>query len=237
MAVAVGLPGGPGGGECRLEVGEFDGGLGAAAGSVVEVVDEILAALFELGPPRTDPVGNDRRRLGPSGMGGLGLAGEVASLGDGRDVSPIVGEDGLENVAGLGEIVGVGDDVDAVLVAAAGGADVQAAVGGGGRDELDGDVDGVGLVAVLGGGVAETNMLLGVVRREGDDAVSGPVGHGERPVPVGRHDVPQVTVADRLPRRREQLPVVAAGGDDVSRVGDLAAGDPHGAVRVGAGRW
>ena len=100
-------------------------------------------------------------------MGGSGLAGEVASLGDGGDVGPVVGEDGLEDVAGFGEIVGVGDDVDAVLVAAAGGADVEAAVGGGGRDELDGDVDGVGLVAVLGGGVAETDVLAGRSRPGG----------------------------------------------------------------------
>ena len=130
------------------------------------------------------------------------MSGEVSSLGDGRDVSPIVGKDGLENVAGVGEIVRVGDDVDAVLVAATGGADVQAAVSGGRRDQLDGDVDGVGLVTVLGSGVAETNMLLCVVGVEGDDAVSSTVGHGERPVPMGRHDVPQVTVADRLTLRR-----------------------------------
>ena len=75
MAVAVGLPGGPGGGECRLEVGEFGGGLGATAGSVVEVVDDILTLLLEPGPPWADPVGNDRRRLGSSGMGGSRLGG------------------------------------------------------------------------------------------------------------------------------------------------------------------
>ncbi len=40
--VAVGLPGGAGGAECRMEVGEFDGGIGATAGSVVEVVDDLL---------------------------------------------------------------------------------------------------------------------------------------------------------------------------------------------------
>ena len=142
--------------------------------------------------------------------------GEVAALGDGGDVGPVVGEDALEDVAGLGGIGGLGDDVDAVLVAAAGGPDVQPAVGGGGRDELDGDVDGVALVAVFGGGVAETHMPADVVGREGDDAVSAEVGHGERPVRVGRDDVPQVAVADRLPGAGAKLPVVAAGGDDVA---------------------
>ena len=33
--------------------------------------------------------------------------------------------------------------------------------------------------------------------------------------------------ADRFTLRREQQPVVAADRNDVSRVGDLAAGDPH----------
>jgi len=112
------------------------------------------------------------------------LSGEVSSLGDGRDVSPIVGKDGLENVAGVGEIVRVGDDVDAVLVAATGGADVQAAVSGGRRDQLDGDVDGVGLVTLLGSGVAETNMLLCVVGVEGDDA--GLAAAARRPPPTAR---------------------------------------------------
>ena len=199
-AVGVGLPGGPGGGERRLEVGELGGGLGAPVGSVGEIVGEIVAVLLELGPPRVDPAGNDRRRLGRPGSGRVGLVGEVAALGDGGDVGPVVGEDGVEDVAGLGEVGGVGDDVDAVLVAAAGGADVQAAVGGGRRDEGDGDVDGVGLVAVLGGGVAEPDVVPGVVGGEGDGAVSAEVGHGERPVAVGGDDVPQVAVADRLTR-------------------------------------
>ena len=48
-----------------------------------------------------------------------------------------------------------------------GGGDVQAAVGGGGGDEGDADVDGVALVAVLGGGVAEPDMLGHVVGAAG----------------------------------------------------------------------
>jgi hypothetical protein len=50
-------------------------------------------------------------------------------LGDSGDVSPVVGEDGFEDVAGFGRVVGVGDDVDAVVVSAAGASDVEAAVG------------------------------------------------------------------------------------------------------------
>ena len=54
--------------------------------------------------------------------------GEVAALGDGRDVGPVVGENAFEDVAGFGRVVGVGDDVDAVVVAASGGGDVQASM-------------------------------------------------------------------------------------------------------------
>ncbi len=80
-------------------------------------------------------------------------------------------------------------------------ADVQPSVGGGGGDEGDADVDGVALVAVFGGGVAETHVLARVVGGEGEGAVSASMGHGERTVAVGGDDVPQVAVADRLPAR------------------------------------
>ena len=43
-------------------------------------------------------------------------------------------------------------------------------------------VDGVGLVAVLGGGVAEADVLADVVGGEGDGAVSPFTGHGQRTV-------------------------------------------------------
>ena len=59
------------------------------------------------------------------------LAGEVAALGDGGEVGAVVGQDVLEDVAGFGRVGGVGDDEEVVGVASAGGADVQAAVGGG----------------------------------------------------------------------------------------------------------
>ena len=70
---------------------------------------------------------------------------------------------------------------------------------------LDGDVDGVGLVAVFGGGIAEANMLLDVVSRAGDNTLAGAVGDGERRVPVVGYDVRQVPVAARLARRGAQL--------------------------------
>ena len=59
------------------------------------------------------------------------LFGEALALGDGGDVGPVDGEDAFEDVAGLGHVVAVGDDVDPVLLAAAGHRDVQAAAGGG----------------------------------------------------------------------------------------------------------
>ena len=60
-------------------------------------------------------------------------------------------EDAFEDVACQFRLLG--DDEDPVLVAAPGGADVEAAVAGRLRDHGEADVDGVALVAVGGGGV------------------------------------------------------------------------------------
>jgi hypothetical protein len=63
------------------------------------------------------------------------LVGEVAALGDGGDVGAVEGEDRFEGVAGFGDVGGVGDDAHQVVVAAAGGGDVQAAACRHRRDE------------------------------------------------------------------------------------------------------
>jgi hypothetical protein len=68
-------------------------------------------------------------------------------------------------------------------------------------------------------------VLGDVVGGEGDVAVSAPVGHGQGPVGGDSGDGPGVAVADRFPAGRGEATVVAAGGDDVTDVGDLAAGD------------
>ena len=99
-------------------------------------------------------------------------SGECAALPDGGEVGSVDGDDGVEDVAGFGDVVAVGDDADQVLVAAAGDGDVQAAAGGGRRGEADAGGDGVGLLAVFGRGVAEPDVLAGVVGGEGDGAVS-----------------------------------------------------------------
>ena len=108
--------------------------------------------------PVRDPV--------PRGVGlftGWDLVGEGASLGNSGDVRPVMGQHGLQHVAGLGKIGGLGDDVDLVSLPSPGGPDVQPAVVGRGRDEGEGDVDGVALVAVLGGGIPEAHVLADVV--------------------------------------------------------------------------
>ena len=84
------------------------------------------------------------------------LGGQMPALGDGRCVGSIVGEDLFEDVAGL--LGFVGHDEQAVLLPSAGGADVEASVAGRGGDDGDPDVDGVALVAVGGGGVAEPDV-------------------------------------------------------------------------------
>ncbi len=66
-----------------------------------------------------------------------------------------------------------------VLVAAAGRGDVQTATCRRRRGEGDGGVDGVGLPAVLGGRVAEADVVANVVGGQDDVAVSAVVGHGQ----------------------------------------------------------
>ena len=107
------------------------------------------------------------------------LLGELPALHDGGDVGAIGGDDRFEDVAGFGEVVGVGDDVDAVVVATAGHRDVQAATGG--RRAGQGDRGGLGggLGAVLGGRVPEPHMLERVLGRQGHRARPGEVGDGQ----------------------------------------------------------
>ena len=93
-------------------------------------------------------------------------------MGGGGDVGPVGGEDGFEDVACLGDVVGVGDDEDDVLVSAAGHRHVQASSGGGRGGEGDAGGVGVGLVAVFGRRVAEADVLTDVVGGQRDRAVS-----------------------------------------------------------------
>jgi hypothetical protein len=54
---------------------------------------------------------------------------------------------------------GCRDDVDPVVVAARGHADVEATMRRGGGDQREGNVHGVALDAVLGGGVAQAHVV------------------------------------------------------------------------------
>ena len=142
----------------------------------------------------------------------------------------------VEEVAGGVGVVVVGDDEELVGVASAGGADVQAAAAGGGGDEFDADVDGVGLVAVFGGGVAELDVFGDVVG--GQDGVTGAVSGGDVEVAVvDGGDGPQFAVADRFAGGGVDLAVVAAGDDDVAGVGVLSVSDRrgHGGVELTGG--
>jgi hypothetical protein len=123
------------------------------------------------------------------------LAGGVAALDDGGNVGAVVCEYAFEHVT-RGSVVGVvGDDEEPVHLPAAGSADVEAAVAGGLGDDGDADVDGIGLVAVGGGGVAEPDVLAGAVGAQGGTAVSVEVRHGEAAVGVDGDDGPAVSVA------------------------------------------
>ena len=160
------------------------------------------------------------------------LFGEGSALGDGGDVGAVDGDDAVEDVAGFGDVVAVGDDADHVLVAAAGDGDVEAAASRRRRGDADAGGDVVGFPAVLGRHVSEPDMLTGVVGGEGDVAVSALVGHGQRPVVADVGDGPGVPVADGLAGRGGEAAVVAACRHDVTDVGVFAAGDPGRRVGV-----
>jgi hypothetical protein len=134
------------------------------------------------------PPGDRDRLLGGAQVGGPAvtagdLAGEVLALGDGGDVSAVVGEDLFEDVPDM--LGPVGDDKQLVVLSAAGGSDVDAAVAGGRSKHTEADIDCVAFVAVAGGGVAEPHVRLRVVGRQGYLAVSVAVGHGEADVEDG----------------------------------------------------
>lgn len=109
-----------GGGDCVVEPLAYVGSLGATrlGGGVVG------AGLVERPrePLRDDAACCDCGRC--AGFVAARLFGEGASLGDCRDVGSVDGEDSIEDVAGLGDIVALGDDANQILVAAAGGGDV-----------------------------------------------------------------------------------------------------------------
>ena len=65
----------------------------------------------------------------------------------------------MEDIEGFAGVVGFGDDTDQVLVASAGGTDIQALAGGRTGGEGDGTIGGVGLVAGLGRRVAELDVF------------------------------------------------------------------------------
>ena len=150
---------------------------------------------------------------------------------DSRYVGAIAGDDGFEDVACFGDVVGFGDDEDEVLLLSAGHRDVQSAAGGGWCGEGDAAGLGVGLVAGFGGGVAEADVVADVVGGKGDGAVSAELGHGQIAAGADVGDGPQFAVADGVAVAGVQVAVVAAGGDDVTNEG-LAVGDRRRPGRV-----
>ena len=139
---------------------------------------------------------------GRAGCGCCGAAlGELAALGDGGNVGPVAGQHPVRGPSAPRRHPALCVTTRRRLSApATGSTDVETPTGGGRGDELDADAHGVGLVAVLGGHVAEPHMLTGVVGREDHGAVSPALGHGERTVGVDGLHGPSFTVADPAPR-------------------------------------
>ena len=88
-----------------------------------------------------------------------------------------------------------------------------------------------GLVAVLGGGVAELDVFGDVVG--GEDGVTGAVSGGDvEGAVVDGSDGPQFAVADGFAGGGVDLAVVAAGDNDVAGMGVLSVSDRGGHGRV-----
>jgi hypothetical protein len=151
----------------QLGLGGAEVGLGAGKGPEERL--DALSCRVECPPGDRDSF-LGRWQVVRAAAGPGGLSREVPSLRNGGRVGAVVGEDLFEDVTGLAGFVG--DDEDPVVIAAPAGGDVEAAVGGGSGDDADADVDGVALVALAGGGVAEPEMRSGVVGRERDLTVS-----------------------------------------------------------------
>jgi hypothetical protein len=126
---------------------------------------ELSSAVSDRGGEFVEPLRHFAPRLGSrlSTRDRSGFLGKLAALGDGRQIGALVGEDSLEDVPGFFEVARLGDDGDDVPFVAAAGADVQASPRRSFGDELDADGRRVALDAVLGGGVAEPDVLSGVL--------------------------------------------------------------------------
>jgi hypothetical protein len=125
--------------ERGLPAGSFGGVVGISLLGGVHGQASVAAQRFE---PFWD------RAAWTEGRGRCGfvfplLLGEGAALGDGGDVGAVDSDDDVEDAAGFGEVITVGDHADLVTVPAAGGRDIQAAASRGGR----GEGDAVGTVA------------------------------------------------------------------------------------------
>ncbi|MGH9026816.1 MAG: hypothetical protein ACRDWD_11990, partial [Acidimicrobiia bacterium] len=154
------------------------------------------------------------------------LANEVATLDDCWCIGTVVREHSFKRVARAPVVIGYDEQV--VLVPTAGRAYVEAAVGGGLCDDGEADVDGVALVSMGGGGVAEAYVAPCVLGRQGRMAVSAEVGHSEAAVAMdGSHD-PPISVADRLAVVGADGAVVAPGDDVVADSRQLVACDTNG---------
>ena len=128
-------------------------------------------------------------------LGAACLLGESSALGHGGHVGTVEGEDAVEDVTGFSDVLALGDDTEQVLVAAAGGGYVEAAASRRRRRQRETVVDGVGLVAVFGGGISQVDVVVGVVGGQGDSAASSLTADRQRTVPCDGDDGPRLPVA------------------------------------------
>ncbi|HUG74428.1 MAG TPA: hypothetical protein VMM81_01980 [Acidimicrobiia bacterium] len=137
---------------------------------------------------------------------------EAGLSGDGGLVDPVPG-DGLGEDVGCGD-VSAGDDLGVVGVSSAGHRRVETTTVDRTVDEEECEVDGAALGGVAGLGVAEFEMLSGVIGGETDGA--GWSGDGDRTVGMDGLDGPVVPVLDHGTAVGAEAALIAAGDDFVA---------------------
>ena len=106
--------------ESSLEIGSQPDARVRFGQRVLQLSSEVCLEVIK---PHRDRAA--RRAPSDRSRGWSAGGGEGAALGGGGDVDPVTGEDVFEEVAGVVEIGGLGDDEDQVLFAAACRADVE----------------------------------------------------------------------------------------------------------------
>jgi len=157
---------------------------------------------------------------------------ELPALHHSGDVGAIGGDDPLENVACLTHVVGVGDDVDTVVVAPAGHRHIQPATSRGGPGEGDRGGLGRGLSPVLGLWMNDLLVYIGELQYIRPMSELLPLADAADLLGVSVERVRQLVVGvGGAQGRGRRAAALARGARTAARPGEGVARDPRWADR------